>query len=511
MRLDLGKIEQVCADLDSCHAPGAAIGVAHRGRPIFRKGFGRAHLELPIALTPSTRVRIGSTTKHFTCLAFMLMCEEGQARPDDPVGRFLPQLHPVARAVTMRELMGNVSGLRDPYDICLQFSGMSGGVTDADLLSFYRDIDDTNAPPGEAWIYNNGGWLLLTAVLEKLDDRPLEDVLRARIFEPAGMHATLLRRRDTDFVPNSATPHVMGKDGRFQKSYWMEFSGAGGMASTVDDMLRWIAHLDAPVVGSAQTWAAMKTPLRLRNGCSTGYGLGLTLGGHRGFETLHHAGSWIGGTAQMLKVPALQLDVVVLANSRAVSASLLALRIVDACVGASDRSDMPAPGKTSGVFSAAGCGRVVQLFVQNGQQFASVNGLDLPLEMDAAGRLRPAGTLAFLQQSIELRGDFAQPDSILFTEFGHSAELARVPAGTEQIAGNYLHEATRQHVAIEAGTMRCHGRFGSTTYELQRLGEATWRARSPQAVVPPGGVLRFTQDGFLFSTSQTWSLPFRRV
>ena len=38
----------------------------------------------------STRIRIHSTTKHFACLAYLLLCEEGRARIDDPIGKFLP-------------------------------------------------------------------------------------------------------------------------------------------------------------------------------------------------------------------------------------------------------------------------------------------------------------------------------------------------------------------------------------------------------------------------------------
>jgi len=39
-------------------------------------------------------------------------------------------------------------------------------------------------------------------------------------------------------------------------------------------MLLWLTHMDAPTVGSVSTWEAIKTPQRLANGTSTGYGLG---------------------------------------------------------------------------------------------------------------------------------------------------------------------------------------------------------------------------------------------
>src|ERR1700720_4491723 len=102
---DEKKVDAIFTDFDQCHLPGAAVGIAIGGRPVYRKGFGLASIELPIVLSPSIRMRIGSTTKHFTALAYMLLCEEGRADVDDPIGKFLPELHPVSHKITMRQLM----------------------------------------------------------------------------------------------------------------------------------------------------------------------------------------------------------------------------------------------------------------------------------------------------------------------------------------------------------------------------------------------------------------------
>lgn len=68
--------------------------------------------------------------------------------------------------------------------------------------------------------------------------KPLDDVLRERILAPVGMHDTLLRRWDAGFVPNSATLHYRDPQGTFSKTHMgMELSGAGGMVSTMHDML----------------------------------------------------------------------------------------------------------------------------------------------------------------------------------------------------------------------------------------------------------------------------------
>ena len=235
---DAKKIDTVFASLDQCDLPGAAVGIAIDGVPVYRKGFGRANLELPVLLGPSIRMRIGSTTKHMTALAFMLLCEEGRARIDDPIGKYLPELNEASGRVTMRHLMGHTSGIRDVVQISMLMHGMDPRITDVEMLDYYRTISDVDFAPGESWSYNNGGYLLVTAAIKRITGRSLDEVLSEKIFRPVGMLDTRLHRWDSQFLPNSAALHMIDGKGGYTKGYMgMELSGAGGVVSTTDDML----------------------------------------------------------------------------------------------------------------------------------------------------------------------------------------------------------------------------------------------------------------------------------
>jgi CubicO group peptidase (beta-lactamase class C family) len=144
VEFDERKIDAIFAEVNQCHLPGAAAGIAIGGKSGYREGFGLANMELPVVLSPSTQMRIHSTTKHSTCLAYMLLCEEGRARIDDRLEKNLPELNRVTRKVTVRQLMGNVNGLRDLYELVWQFSGNFSSASSPDPLSFYRDSDDVN-------------------------------------------------------------------------------------------------------------------------------------------------------------------------------------------------------------------------------------------------------------------------------------------------------------------------------------------------------------------------------
>ena len=518
---DEEKIDQIFAHLDQCHKPGAAVGIAIGGKPVYRKGFGLASIELPVVLSPSMRMRIYSTTKHFTCLAYLLLCEEGLARLDDPVGRYLPELHPSSHPVTIRHLMGHTGGLCDAHDILWHFNGLGGATNSAQVLAFYRDFDHLNFAPGTNWCYNNGGYLLLTAVVERITGLSLEEVFRERILGPVGMHNSLLRRVDTGFVANSATMHMVDSKGQYDRSTMgTATAGEGGLVSTVDDMLRWLAHMDAPVVGSPASWALMKKPQTLSNGTSTGYGLGLLIGRYRSVDILYHPGGGFGANSQMLKVPCAGLDIVVMVNRHDVSAVTLADAILDALLpNLKPVEEVCERRMVSGTFRSAMTSRVLHLFGQHGKQFASIDGTNVPLSSDRDGMLRPAGALGHMKWELSTMGDREHPDSIQSRDFGNSDEWLRVEPGEGQdalaIAGRYRSAATATDATIrdtERGPeLTTVGRFGSMTYILESLGGGIWRT---QPAIPDflAAILSFDREGagFCFSTLRTRALPFCR-
>lgn len=528
VRFDASRIDELLSPFDRSDRPGVAAGIAIRGTPVYRRGLGLANMELPIVLRPSMRMRLYSITKHFTCLAYMLLCEEGRASIDDTLGKFLPELHPVTRRVTMRQLMGHTSGLRDVHDINWHFNGMGQPVTSADLLPLYRDIDDVSFPAGTSWSYNNGGYLLLTSVIERITGEPFESVLRTRIFERVGMHDTLVRRFDTDFVSNSATMHARGPGGAYEKRYMGTASaGEGGVVSTVDDMLRWLAHMDAPTIGSRETWALMKAPHMLLNGTSTDYGLGLMSGGYRGVGTLSHAGAGPGANSQMLKIPAAGLDVVVLLNSWDASAEALARSIVDACLPdlnpVPQRSGAPC---VKGLFHSLTTGRVIELgesvaappWIKGGEQVMSLDGSDIAVEPDANGTLWASGVFARMKLGVTLAGPRENVTSIRFSEFGNVDELVRVvPTNepVEAISGRYRSDGAGVEATIsdtpDGPLLGTAGRFGSSAFRLERLAPRLWRATAT-GPMPWRGILSFDDDGaaFRFSSLRTRALPFRR-
>jgi CubicO group peptidase (beta-lactamase class C family) len=502
VHFDEAKIDAVFAGVNQSRLPGAAVAIAVDGVPVYRKGFGLANMELPTVLTSSMRMRIGSTTKHFAALAYMLLCEEKRCGLDDPIGEYVPNLHKVNRDVTIRQLLQHTSGLRDVLTVTTLAHNMGRRITDREMIEYYETIDDVDFAPDTSWSYNNGGYILASAAIERIAGEPLDDVLRKRIFEPLGMNDTMLRRWDTDFVSNSATLHMRSPTGAWSRDYMgMEISGAGGMVSSMDDMLRWLKHMDAPTVGSAETWRLMRESRVLKNGTSTGYGLGLMTSSYRGIETVHHAGGVMGGNSQMMKVPAARMDISIAVNRADVMGALLAVQVIDACV-VEGLEPVPAAnpeGNRTGTYVSKSGGRVVELSVKDDVQFLAIDGgPPMPMTRDSSGELRlPAFTAHLLQSA--LPGD----RSVRFKDFGDEIVFDEIRVEPEAklgaAAGSYRSDSMAANAELSESNdgvrMRLSGRHGVHDFNLEPINAKIWRAASLGPMTMPMAIVTIDDDG----------------
>lgn len=509
-RIDHAALDKLFRPFDRTDAPGYAIGIAAPGQQPYRRGVGLASVELPVALSPSIRMRIGSTTKHFTALSLLLLQEEGRLSLDDSPRRHLPELPDWAEAMTVRQLLAHTSGMRDSLDLLL-FSAGAGQAASAEFQRNYlASLDGVNFAPGTSWNYNNGGYVLATEIVVRVGGASFADFLRNRVFAPVGMHDTLLRALDTDLLPNSATLHVPRPDGGWDRGvFGTAIGGEGGIASTADDMLRWLAHMRAPVVGTAESWAAIKTPQTTH-----GYGLGLFSEQRRGLQLFHHAGGVVGGSCQMVTVVEPALDIVLISNGLpGFDGYRLVDTIIDHCI-----AGLPAAGSragssrvVSGVFHSVATGRVIELAEQDGNQAIRFGPVALATTEDEEGAL----SVEIIPSDMRLR--IAEDGgSIALIEFGSEDLLTFVPptddVAAQAIGGRYANAPAAISVEIDGDAvfMTVTGPLGSLRYRLKRLGDTLWDARA-EGVLPIAATLEFDREGFLMTTGRTTRLRFGRA
>lgn len=323
-------LSALLAPFDRLDGPGLALAVRRGGRTILRSAVGMADPETGRPNGCDVPMRIASLSKQFLCTAVLILEAEGRLALDDRLVDHLPDMPAAWDRVLLRHLMSNTSGIRDFLEMRL----LSGGTFDTapthgTALAPVTSQLALNYAPGSHFSYCNTGFHLLTLIVERIEGRPLEEVLHDRIFGPLGMTRTALCRTQADTPADMAVPHVETADG-LEKGVWaVPLDGAGGVVSCVDDLLKWADNLRAPRVGNAEMFARMSRPTTFPKGGQSVYGLGLTTMDYRGRVAFGHHGQLTGTYAEIAIYPEVGAVVVLLANTSALNPFVLGRQIAD--------------------------------------------------------------------------------------------------------------------------------------------------------------------------------------
>lgn len=236
--------------------------VADKGKVIYAKGFGMANMEWAIPNQTDTKFRIGSVTKQFTAALILQMVEEGQIKLDGKLSDYLPDYRKdTGDKITVHQLLNHTSGIPSYTNQPNFFAEVSRNpYSVADFVKKYAS-GDLEFEPGSKFSYNNSGYFLLGAIVEKVSGKSYEKILKEKIFEPLEMknsgydvYATILPKRANGYQKSS--------DGYINAPY-LDMSlpyAAGSLYSTVEDLLRWDQSLYADKILSAASKKLMFTP-----------------------------------------------------------------------------------------------------------------------------------------------------------------------------------------------------------------------------------------------------------
>lgn len=293
--------------------PGAALAIIRRGQTVKTAAYGMASLERRAPATPETAFEIGSITKQFTAAAILLLAQEGKLAVDDKISRYLKDTPANWSQITIRQLLTHTSGLKN-------YTGLAGfemarHLTQAQFISQIA-AQPLDFAPGEKWSYCNTGYNLLGYIIENVSGKSYGDFLAQKIFAPLGMGATALRGPGAN-PPLRATGYETNRAGRFviRDPDLTDIFAAGALVSTVGDLAKWNAALDADRILTAASRAQMWTPARLNNGTTHPYGLGWFLEPWQGRANIGHSGSTSGFSASFQRFPEAGLTVILLTNS----------------------------------------------------------------------------------------------------------------------------------------------------------------------------------------------------
>ena len=240
------------------------ILVADKGKVLIKKGYGMANMEWNIANTPTTKFRLGSITKQFTAMLIMQLVEQGKLKLDGKVTEYLPDYPKATGAkVTIHHLLTHTSGIPSYTDFPGFFETMSRDPYTPDAFVKKFSGLPLEFEPGSKFSYDNSGYFLLGAIIEKITGKPYADVLQENIFTPLGM-------KDTGY--DLASPVIAKRASGYEKrsggyvnAPYLDMTipyAAGSMYSTVEDLYRWDQALYTDKLLSDSAKETLFTPFR---------------------------------------------------------------------------------------------------------------------------------------------------------------------------------------------------------------------------------------------------------
>ena len=335
--------------LDTAYPTGTAVILVKDGKVAYQGYFGYADLQAQSPIRRDTVFYIASATKPFFALEALLAEHAGKLDTSTSLQPMFPETRFTgfdADKITLRHLLTHTSGVENSaLGWATAFSGFHDAASLRRLAAQSRS--NAEAPLGN-FDYTTIGYNIASVWRDRVDARPWQDQLQARIFAPLGMRHTTARASDADARGwTIAKPYAFVSADRNVPLYLRKtdatMHAAGGMLSTAPDLANFlIAQLGDGKLGRKQVLPASVIRASQQQQATAddqyldfprdGYAWGWYTGTYKGRRMLHHFGGFAGFHAHLSFMPDAGIGLVVLNNEDALGARLTNL-IADVAYG----------------------------------------------------------------------------------------------------------------------------------------------------------------------------------
>ncbi|MHA6800864.1 serine hydrolase domain-containing protein [Bounagaea algeriensis] len=253
---------------------------------------GVSELGKPAPVPQNGTYRIGSISKTMLSTVLLQLVDEGEIALDRPAVEHLPQFDLDPR-ITVRMLLQHTSGIFNYTGETNPDGSFEPGIP----LIGQEFVDNrfrTYAPeelvrlalseparfePGSQWSYSNTNYVLAALIVEEVTGEPYGNALRERVFQPVGMHDTVVPGTEPDVPGRHAHGYYGFAQGDGLKIVdvtrvdpsWSY--GAGEVISTNEDLEEFLSAL---LDGKLMSPSSLEEMRKMRPAeAGQGYGLGL--------------------------------------------------------------------------------------------------------------------------------------------------------------------------------------------------------------------------------------------
>jgi len=247
------EIATYISDYVKEHHFNGSILIQQTHKTTYHHSFGVADRQFNIPTNNGTKYKIASVTKLFTAVLVLQLYEEGKLDLNKTIGTYLPDYTGVGRdKVTIHHLLNHTSGLTNMDAGLSKESAIKSGIdqyqkpytTDELLRKFCSG--KLEHEPGKVFDYNNGEYIILGKIIERIYGKSYEQVLKQRLLQPLRMDDSGFLHQQ-DVVERLANTYMMSDDLKVLVNdlpvYIENWYAAGAMYSTTTDLLKFSESL----------------------------------------------------------------------------------------------------------------------------------------------------------------------------------------------------------------------------------------------------------------------------
>ena len=209
---------------------------------IYDKSFGFSDIEKKVQNTSNTKIRIGSINKHYTATLVLQKIQAGKLSLDDTLEKFgLGFDEAIASKITVRHLLQHKSGFADIFNN-EYFKTYQTLKTINDKLPLLMN-KPLVAEPGEQYKYSNYGYIVLGAILEKLEGKSFKEIITDNLIDVIGAENTSYDLTD-NVTGKAKSYHFNALGQKVDRTSRLEnLTPDGGMYATTNDIAQFYHEL----------------------------------------------------------------------------------------------------------------------------------------------------------------------------------------------------------------------------------------------------------------------------
>lgn len=230
------------------------IGTRRETQPQLTDQTGR-----PIPHGAAPMFHVASLTKTFTAVLVLQQVEAGKLKLDAPISKYLPAYTGAGKQATVRQLLTHSSGIAN-------YEGGNGMQVYEQKLPLDEAVRRYASGPldtvsGVRFSYNNGDYILLQLILERVTRKSYATLLQTRILTPLGLNNTVL---DTgQALPQLIPSYLVDSTGQRMAEPSISYAayyGAGALCSTPANIAAFVKGLFSGRLIARKSLAMMLEP-----------------------------------------------------------------------------------------------------------------------------------------------------------------------------------------------------------------------------------------------------------